>query len=388
MDNSQKNSLKLGIICNEFFALSQGRMGGFGRAASLVAECFNNHPELGIEVVFLAGEGYGEPNQPNPIIHDTPLILRQRNKLAYALRIWQEKIDLILSIDYRSNYRPLFLLLPRTPIIVWVRDPHPPEDIVKINTVRIPGQENIQPQGLKSADCTSLAGVFKTSKFLKRQVLFATVSPFLKAKIEGTYGVQPKEVTILPNIINLEPREIRKSAKPTVIFLARLDPYKRPWLFVELARHFSDVDFLVLGKSHFQGKGAWQPMNLPENIQLMGHVGGEEKTQIITSAWVLVNTSIHEGLAISFQEALQCETPLLSCVNPENVVSEFGIYVGRYDGSGMEGIPKFVEGLKTLLENHELRTKLGKEGRKWVTKTHNQDNFKKVFSDLCKKAKV
>ncbi|WP_254565727.1 glycosyltransferase family 4 protein [Oscillatoria sp. HE19RPO] len=388
MDSSKESFLKLGIICNEFFALSQGRMGGFGRAASLVAECFHDRPELGIKAVFLAGEGYGEPNQPNPIIHNTPLILRQRNKLAYARRIWQEKIDLILSIDYRSNYRSLFWLLPHAPIIVWVRDPHPPEDVVKINTVRIPGQENIEPQGLKSADCTSLAGIVKASKWLKRPVLFATVSPFLKTKIKGTYGVQPQEVTILPNIINLEPTEIRKSAKPTVIFLARLDPYKRPWLFVELARHFPEVDFLVLGKAHFQGKGAWEPLNLPENVKLMGHVGGEEKTKIITSAWVLVNTSIHEGLAISFQEALKCETPLLSCVNPENVVSEFGIYVGRYDGTGMEGIPKFVEGLKILLENHELRIKLGKEGRKWVDKTHNQDNFKTVFSDLCKKVKV
>jgi glycosyltransferase involved in cell wall biosynthesis len=388
MDSSKKSFLKLGIICNEFFALSQGRMGGFGRAASLAAECFNNHPELGIKVVFLGGEGYQEPNQPNPIIHNTPLILRQRNKLAYARRIWQEKIDLILSIDYRSNYRPLFWLLPRAPIIVWVRDPHPPEDVVKIKTVRIPGHENVQPQGLISADCTSLAGIVKASKCLKRPVLFATVSPFLKAKIEGTYGVQPQEVTILPNIINLEPGEIRKSAKPTVIFLARLDPYKRPWLFVELARHFPEVDFLVLGKAHFQGKGAWEPVNLPENVKLMGHVGGEEKNKIVASAWVLVNTSIHEGLAISFQEALKCETPLLSCVNPENVVSEFGIYVGRYDGSGMEGIPKFVEGLKTLLEDHELRIKLGKEGRTWVTKTHNQENFKKVFSDLCDRVKV
>ena len=199
-----------------------------------------------------------------------------------------------------------------------MRDPHPPEDVVKINTVRIPDQENIQPQGLKSADCTSLAEIVKASNWLKRPILFATVSPFLKAKIKGTYGVEPKEVTILPNIINLEPREIKKSAKPTVVFLARLDPYKRPWLFVELARHFPDVDFLVLGKAHFQGKGSWQPINLPENVKLMGHVGGEEKTNILTSAWVLVNTSIHEGLAISFQEALKCETPLLSCVDPEN----------------------------------------------------------------------
>ncbi len=389
LDNKkQQKRIKLGILANEFFDVSKGRIGGFGWATRQTANYFNNHPELGVEVVFLAGETYGNPNEADPIIHNTPLILRQKNKLAYTQRIWQEKIDLILSIDYRPNYRSLFWLLPFTPIIIWVRDPRPPEDMSKIETVRIPAEENIQPQGLKTPDCTSLFGVIKASKLLNRQVLFATVTPFLKEKIAGTYGFKPDNVTILPNIIDLEPKEIIKSEKPTVIFLARLDPYKRPWLFVEIARHFPDVEFIFLGQGHFQGEGAWLPTNLPDNVKLMGHIDGEEKTQIIASSWILINTSIHEGLAVSFQEALRCETPLLSCVNPENVVSEFGIYVGRYDGSGMEGLPKFVAGLKTLLEDHELRIKLGKEGRKWVTETHNQAKFKEAFFNLCKQAKL
>ncbi|WP_228060785.1 MULTISPECIES: glycosyltransferase family 4 protein [unclassified Coleofasciculus] len=329
MNNLKKSSIKLGIICNEFFALSQGRMGGFGWAASQVAECFNSDPDLGVEVVFLAGEAYAKPGEPDPIVHNTRLILRQHNKLAYARRIWREKIDLILSIDYRPNYRPLFWILPRTPIILWVRDPRPPEDVAKIDTVRIPGAENVYPQGLKCFDCTSFAQVFRISQWLSRPVLFATPAPFLKDKVLGTYGVEPSEVTFLPNIIDMEPGDVVKSEKPTVVFLARLDPYKRPWLFAELARHFPDVEFIFMGKLHFEGEGAWEPTSLPDNVKLMGHVGGVDKIRILSEAWVLINTSIHEGLAVSFQEALKCETPILSCLDPENVVSRFGIYVGR-----------------------------------------------------------
>ena len=384
MNSLKKREIKLGIICNEFFALSQGRMGGFGRAASKAALCFNAHPELGIKPVFLACESYTEkPNAPDPIIHGTPLILRRRNKLAYARRIWQEKFDLILSIDFRSNYRPLFWLMPRTPILVWVRDPRPPEDRAHIVTTRLPGHDDIWPQGLNSADCTSLAGVVKASTWLRRSVKFATVSPFLVHKVEGTYGVKPDNVAILPNVIDLDTVDIQKSKKPTVIFLARLDPYKRPWLFVELARHFPEVDFLAMGKGHFNGKGAWQPEDLPSNLKLLGHVSGEEKSRIISSAWVLVNTSIHEGLAISFLEALKCETPILSCLNPEDVVSRFGIYIGRYDGSGIEAVPKLVEGLSQLLSNDKLRTSLGKAGREWVMKTHNETQFIDAFVKLC-----
>ncbi|MTJ12499.1 glycosyltransferase family 4 protein [Anabaena sp. UHCC 0187] len=363
-------------------------MGGFGWASRQVANCFGSDCNLGIDVVFLSGETYGQPGQSPTKIHNTPIILRDRNRLEYCRRIWAEGFDLILSIDYRPSYRSLFWLLPRTPIIVWVRDPRPPEDMAKINTARIPGFEDIQPQGLKSPDCTSLAGVVNVSKWLRRPVLFATPAPFLKDKVLGTYGVQPPEVTFLPNIIDLEPGEVVKSEKPTVVFLARLDPYKRPWLFAELARHFPDVEFIFLGKPHFEGEGAWEANSLPSNVRLMGHVDGEEKVRILSEAWVLINTSIHEGLAVSFQESLKCETPLLSCLDPENVVSRFGIYVGRYDGTGMEAIPKFVEGLKTLLEDKELRTRLGKEGRKWVTENHNKERFVKVFYELCSKVGV
>ncbi|MCP2730929.1 hypothetical protein [Limnofasciculus baicalensis] len=128
----------------------------------------------------------------------------------------------------------------------------------------------------------------------KRPVLFATPAPFLKDKVLGTYGVQPLTVTFLPNIIDPEPGEVIKSEHPTVVFLARLDPHKRPWLFVELARHFPPVEFIFLGKPHFQGEGAWEPDSLPDNVQLMGHVDGEEKVRILSSAWVLINTSITE----------------------------------------------------------------------------------------------
>ena len=388
MAKSQNKRIKLGVVANEFFDLSIGRMGGFGWATRQVAKCFNTDPDLGVDIVFLSGEFSAEASQSDTLVHETRLIPYQQNRFDYCRHIWAESLDLILGIDYRPSYRSLFRILPRTPIITWVRDPRPPEDVEKINTTRIPGQEHIKPKGLDPIDCTSMAKVVKYSKWLRRPVLFATPASFLADKVLGTYGVQPPEVAFLPNIIDLEPGEVIKSERPRVVFLARLDPYKRPWLFVELARHFPEVEFLFLGKAHHQGEGAWEHNSLPNNVRLMGHVDGEKKLELLSSAWVLVNTSIHEGLAVSFQEALKCETPILSCLNPENVVSRFGIYVGRWDGTGLEGMPKFVEGLTRLLEDKELRTRLGKEGRQWVTKTHNKSQFLEAFNDLCTRAGV
>lgn len=380
---SPRERIKLGIVANEFYDLKLGRMGGFGWAARQVTNLFHEHPEYGVEVAFLNRTLQLGGDATNAQVHQTPLIMRPEGRLASIRRLRAEKFDLLLMIDYRVSYRFFAGVLPRTPIIVWVRDPRPPEDVQKINTLRIPGAESAWPQGIEEIDCTSLSKIIHASRLLGRRVMFATPAPGLTAKMPGTYGITPPRVSFLPNIINLNPGEVQKSARPCVVFLGRLDPCKRPWLFAKLAEQFPEVEFLFMGQSHFAGEGAWRPLALPANVRMLGHVGEAEKLKRLASAWALVNTSIHEGLAISFLEALACETPLISCQNPEDAVSRFGIFVGRHDGTGLDGLPQFTEALKRLLQDTETRVRLGKEGRDWVTETHSRARFLSAFHALC-----
>lgn len=380
--------IKLGLIANEFYDLSLGRMGGFGVAIRQVSDCFNYDPGLDVEPVFLSSGLSNTISESEVYAHGTRLILLPKDKSKCAQILNKEKFDIILTMDYRRNYRPIIEAMPRVPVIIWVHDPRTPYDMKRIEGTRIPGQGDNIPQGLKPVDCTSLAELVKKSKlpFSKRSILFAQPAKYYEEKVVGTYGIQPSEITFLPNIIEHvieEPSNIKKTERPSVVFLARLDPYKRPWLFSELATYFPEVDFIFMGKNHFQGLGAWEQTSLSNNVRLMGHVDGEEKIRILSSAWVLVNTSIHEGLAISFLEALMCETPILSCVDSENVVSRYGVYVGRWDGTGQEAIPKFVEGLQRLLDDDDLRKRLAKNGKDWVKSTHCKSRFLEGFEHLC-----
>lgn len=219
-------------------------------------------------------------------------------------------------------------------------------------------------------------------------MILATSSPHITEKIPEAYGVAVSKIPILPTIIDVDTGEVTKSERPLVTFLGRLDPIKRPWLFVELARRFPEVEFLMLGHPHIQGEGGWEPGPLPANVRLMGHIDGAEKYRILSSAWAHVNTSIYESLAISNLEALARETPLLSCLDPGGLVSRFGIYVGRWEGSGLDGVSPLAEGLWKLIGNKELRTRLGKEGRRWVAENCNRSRFLAMFDYLCAEAGV
>lgn len=385
--------IKLGLIANEFYDLSLGRMGGFGVAIRQVADLFNDSPKLGVDPVFITRGLSNIKEQTEVITHETRLLLLPKKKSKMERILRQEKFDIILTMDYRANYRPIIDTLTRVPLIIWVHDPRTPYDMRRIESTRIPGQGDNIPQGLKPVNCLSLSEIVQKSQFplSKRTVLFAQPAAYYEEKVVGTYGVQPSEITFLPNIIEYiieEPTLIVKSEKPTVVFLARLDPYKRPWLFAELATYFPDVDFIFMGKNHFQGRGAWEPNSLPKNIKMMGHIDGEEKISILSSAWILVNTSIHEGLAISFLESLMCETPILSCVDSENIVSRYGIYVGRWDGTGRDALPKFIDSLQRLLKDNNLRYSLASAGKKWVKETHTKGRFLESFKYLCNKANL
>lgn len=249
-----KRRIKLGIVANEFLDTSIGRAGGFGWAAKQAARCFNDNPDLGVDVVFLTGLLTGASGQRETVVHNTRLLFKQGRWLDELRSIRSEKIDLLLTIDYRPNYQRLFWMLPRTPIIIWVRDPRTPEDVQKVSTLRIPGGEDVQAKGIRPIDCTSLAKVVRSSRLLRRPVLVASKMAHLDEKVLGTYGVEaPGLVLPNPHLFDCDPGKIIKSERPSVIFLGRLDPVKRPWLFAELAKHFPTVDFLFLGQAHFQG---------------------------------------------------------------------------------------------------------------------------------------
>ena len=373
--------LRVGILSSEFLQPAVTRIGGFGWGAARAAEVLRT---AGDEPLFVCSDVEAMRDVPD-VIAGVPLIAKRAGALRFAHDLWRARPDVLLSIDYRPSYDTALKALPRTPLIVWVRDPRPPEDVENIARIRIPGSAAGEvPRGLERIDCTTLRPIVRTARMLRRRVMFGSPAPdALTPKAPGTYGFDPGPLALLPNPIDVARQPGPTAPAPRVAFLARLDPYKRPWVFVELARAFPGVEFRMLGQSHFSGPGSWEPRDLPPNVKLLGNLSGEDKLRELDAAWVLVSTSAHEGLPVSFQEALASRTPLLACVDTERVTSRFGVYVGNFAGDGMAALPSLRAGLARLLEDHQLRRRLGDEGRAWVSGCHTPQRFLEAFHALA-----
>jgi glycosyltransferase involved in cell wall biosynthesis len=300
----------------------------------------------------------------------------------------RERLDLLLSIDFGPNFDTYCSALPRTPLVVWSRDPWTPDDREKVLTLRLPGDATALPQGTVQDRHSRLWKVLRASRLLRRPVLLAATEPFIAQKVPATFGLKSPRVSLLPNFLDFRVDTVVKSPTPRVVFLARLDPIKRPWLFFELAEALPDVEFMCLGEAALHGKGSWQPERIPPNVKMFGHLDGQAKVDMLKSAWLLVNTSIHEGLALSFLEALACETPTVSTVGAGSIVARFGRCVGRWDGDGRGAMPRLIEAVRGLLEDHDERRRLGTLGRQWVESTHSFPKFFDSLRERCREAGV
>ena len=220
--------IRLGVVANELFDPKVGRMGGFGWAVRQVTHCFTEDPVLGVEVVLVMGERPKDRAYVPGMLHGAPVIWRKTSKLAYFAQLRQQRLDALLAIDYRPNYRLAFLALPRTPVLLWVRDPWDKKDVETIRTLRIPSAGDQIPDGCTPPDTASLRQVLSFSRLWRRPFRFAVTSPHLVSKIPECYSVEGQPIGLLPNIVTLSAKEVRKSPSPVVVFLARFGSYQAP----------------------------------------------------------------------------------------------------------------------------------------------------------------
>jgi glycosyltransferase involved in cell wall biosynthesis len=382
VSRSTTSRIRLGILTNEILDPAVSRTGGFGFAARSVAALFAAEPDLGVDPVVIVCEqlntGHARRYQMDG---EVDVLLRSDDVVAWVDSVRREAIDILLCIDYRDSYRSVLDGLSSTPVIIWVRDPRTWEDYGRIAGLRAPGRDDAPAPGLGPGPVRGLSRVLLRSLARNRKFVLCPTMADLRRKIWRCYGVPPWRSTVLPNIIEPPSREIVKDPRPLVLFLGRLDPYKRPWIAVEIARRMPDVSFVFLGTNHFPEY--WSLDSPPPNVTLEGHLQDENKRAWLERAWLLLNTSIHEGLPVSFLEALAFEVPLVSCHDPASLATSFGRYIHRSLGDGMDSVDLYVTAIRELIDDPAARHRLGEGGRAWTAGNHSRQTFLRTFSGLC-----
>jgi glycosyltransferase involved in cell wall biosynthesis len=379
---------KIGVVTDEMITLNGSRTGGFGWAAQTLRRELLDHPELGGAPLMLTRNqsirsAMGRSTRIDARSRAPDLLALKddvRRDPAGLARLALQRFRLLITIDFRPIYAPFLRTLRNVPVVLWVRDPKGEAEYRQLETLREPGFPDVAPAGTDRIDTQRAAEVLADRR-ARDACRVAVVSPFLRERVAGAYGLDPAGSVHLPNIHDpVEVRSADRAGEPTVLMLGRLDPVKRVWVALELAKRLPHVRFVIAGAEHAGSR--WRPITVPDNVDLVGEVFGEAKDAWLRRAWVLLNTSIHEGLPVTFQEALAYRVPIVSYLDPEKVPSRFGYAAGPEPGDGLGGVSRLQEGLEALLQDHERRDRLGHEGQGWVRDTHSRNRFHEAWRRL------
>ncbi len=389
----------LGLIVGEFFHENFGKFGGYGITAKNFTDYYNRRKdEHCIRVVI----PQGFPVVPKPeikILHDTPTLVRPETDKNYVLNFIQyqrliksQHIGLYLTIEYYSCYEYALLADPKNPVLIWIRDPRGPVEWANIMTVpqelairNIKNTEQIL--AAQHQDAESLHRLLRLSRRLKRKIIFVSNGHFLIPRAQGAYELPDLKAHVLFNPIPLPAdTEIKFSEKPSLCFLGRLEPQKRFWMVGELAQRFPEVDFYIGGVTNFPELmypilKRYEPL---KNFKLLGMVDGQKKDELLAQSWGLINTSIHEGLPVSFLETMAAGKCVISCLNPENLVETFGFYTGEILGEGMDeaSLGLFSRKIKEFLNDKKGRFEKGNLARLYIRQKHTFERFEERFGEI------
>ncbi|WFQ78889.1 glycosyltransferase family 4 protein [Xenorhabdus sp. SF857] len=374
-----KSKIKVGLIVDEFFGAAGTRFGGYGYLARNYIAKYLPNKEIEIEVLLGKGKSHFFAEEYKV---DNVTIYRLPRRKWFARRWLKNKnYNLYFSVELTYDH-----ILENEPskdkkLILWIQDPRPMYEWDEIFTVKLFPETSYYNQ--KVYDLVH-------DWYKQDRIKFISQAYCLNDKAKDLYKLDSDvDIEYVPNPIDIDQKFdiTTHKKKDMIIFLGRIASVKRGWLFCEIAKRMPEYDFYVLGKIYREDDKNHEIMadykNI-NNLHFTGHIEGEQKNVFLRDAKILVNTSIHEALPVSFLEALSFGTLLVSNRNPDNLTSKFGIHVGDVLGDGFDKIDSFVSAIHELMQDDIRREYLAKQAINYVKNYHSNDSFVSKIHQIIK----
>lgn len=116
------------------------------------------------------------------------------------------------------------------------------------------------------------------------------------------------------------------SSKEIILWVARMRSFKRPEMFLELAKQFPGERFVMVGHRVNHGQHLFEnikreAMKLP-NLTFIEHLKFDEIEKLFGRAKVFINTSEYEGFPNTFLQAWRRGVPVISFVDPDRIIRD------------------------------------------------------------------
>lgn len=194
-----------------------------------------------------------------------------------------------------------------------------------------------------------------------------------------------KDSSIFRNFIPKRKDFIEKNNEFTVVWIGNIKPLKQPELFIQIAKslsQYTEIKFIMIGnpaKNNYQ-KYIYNLLNEQTNIIYLKHQPINNVNKILSSAHLLISTSLYEGFSNTFLQAWLHQVPVISLnVNPDNILTKYKI------GIQSKSLEKIKKDILMFYNNREKLNSYGQRGANYVRKYHLYEENNVLVHELLKK---
>ena len=177
----------------------------------------------------------------------------------------------------------------------------------------------------------------------------------------------------------------KKRLRTKVLWVGRIDRIKRAEIILRVARDCPDIEFDIVGPSGSDERYVVEVRNQAmqqANVNWHGAVDFADNAYYYQQATIFCCTSEFEGFPNTFLEAWSYGVPVISTVDPDNVITRRNLGVAVNDPG------EIGTSLCELAANTEKISEMSEAARNYFTEEHEQDaamiRFEALFKAVLK----
>jgi len=200
---------------------------------------------------------------------------------------------------------------------------------------------------------------------------------FQNSMLKDRYNINSVEIK---NVLHLAPLDNIRTDKITILWVGTIRAIKQPDLFLKIAKHFPEYNFVMiggLGENIELFNDTKNAASQIKNLDFKGFVTHDKISDYYKKAFLLINTSEMEGVPNVFLEAWMHSIPVISLnVDPDGVLSKYKL------GYCSKSFNQLLSDVKKLMEDKKLLNIMGKNGRKYIEENHELKKLVNKYEKL------
>jgi glycosyltransferase involved in cell wall biosynthesis len=205
----------------------------------------------------------------------------------------------------------------------------------------------------------------------------------IRGEVIDRYKVAAGKVSLIPNYVEMQrfaPSEKQRNSRFTIGFVGRLAYEKNLANLIEAVSQL-DVNLVLVGSGPLEAE-LKEKSRKKANIRFLGAVSNAQLPELLNSWDLFVLPSLYEGHPKALLEAMACELPVVGARvdGIKEIISDH--QNGVLCEPDSESIRKAVQ---TLVEDEDLRKRLGKNGREFVAENFSLEHILKLETEMLHK---